>query len=232
MKILAFGIHPDDVELGCGGSVILGVRLGHQVVVADLSEGTSSSNGTPQERAAEAAEAARIMGVAKRINLRLPDTQIRSESDEHLDAVVRCLRSEKPDLVFVPNPDDPHPDHESGGRLIERALYFAGVQGYRSGEEAWRVTHALVYAGRTDFEPQVVFDVSSTHETKITAVLAHRSQFLPESGTVATPLNSPDFIAVIESRGRVWGHRIGVRFGEPFKSRRPVALEDFRVFGT
>jgi bacillithiol biosynthesis deacetylase BshB1 len=230
MKILAFGIHPDDVELGCGGSVILGVRLGHEVVVADLSEGASSSNGTPEERAAEAAEAARIMGVAKRINLRLPDARIQSESDEQLAAVLGCIRSEKPDLVFVPNSDDPHPDHESGGRLIERALYLAGVPGYRRGEEAWRVAHSLVYAGREEFEPQVIFDVSSTHETKILSILAHRSQFVSESGRKATPLNSPDFISMIESRGRVWGHRVGVRFGEPFKSRRPLALEDFRLF--
>jgi bacillithiol biosynthesis deacetylase BshB1 len=231
MKILAFGVHPDDVELGCGGTVILAVRRGHEVVVADLSEGRSSSNGTPEERAAEAAEAARIMGIAKRVNLGLPDTRIRSESEDQLEAVIECVRSEKPALVFVPNAGDPHPDHASGGRLVERALYFAGVHGFRRGSGPWRVPHALVYAGRTEFEAGIVFDVSSTHETKIKAVLAHGSQFAAREGRVPTPLNSPDFIPFIESRARVWGHRIGARFGEPFTSRQALVLDDFRVFG-
>jgi bacillithiol biosynthesis deacetylase BshB1 len=231
MKVLAFGIHPDDVELGCGGTVILAVRQGHEVSVVDLSRGTASSNGTPEERAAESAEAARIMGARKRLNLDLPDTQIQSESDDQAAVVVACLRNERPDLVLVPSGDDPHPDHAAGGRLIERALYFSGVHGYRRTQPAWSVSHVLVYPGRSDFEPPVVVDVTPVHDIKIKAILAHRSQFLYGEGRASTPLNSHEFIGFVEARSRAHGRRIGVRFGEPFRSAGPIALADLRVFG-
>jgi bacillithiol biosynthesis deacetylase BshB1 len=231
MKVLAFGIHPDDVELGCGGTVILAVRQGHDVSIVDCSKGTSSSNGTPEERAAEAAEAARIMGVRKRFNLDLPDTRIQGESDDQAAVVVGCLRDERPDLVLIPSGDDPHPDHAAGGRLMDRALYFSGVHGYRRARPAWRVPHVLVYPGRTDFEPHIVVDVTSVHDLKIKAILAHRSQFLSGERRESTPLNSPDFIGFVEARSRAHGRRIGVRFGEPFRAAGPIALADLRVFG-
>jgi bacillithiol biosynthesis deacetylase BshB1 len=231
MKILAFGIHPDDVEIGCGGTVILAVRLGHDVSIVDLSEGRSSTNGTPEERAAESSAAARVMGVTRRYSLRLPDTGIQSENDDHLGVVVECLREERPTLVLAPSADDPHPDHASGGRLIERALYFSGVHGYRRALAAWRVAHVLVYPGRRDFEPAIVVDVTSTHDAKLKAVLAHASQFVAGEGRLPTPLNSPDFMDVVVARARTHGRRIGVRFGEAFRTTGPVKLAGFDVFG-
>ena len=231
MRVVAFGIHPDDVELGCGGTVVLAARLGHDVTVVDLSRGTSSSNGTPEERASEAAEAARIMGVKGRVNLDLPDTRIQSESDEQTEVVVACLRNERPDLVLVPSGDDPHPDHAAGGRLMDRALYFSGVHGYGRSQAAWRVPHVLVYPGRNDCEPHVVVDVTAVHELKMKAILAHKSQFISGEHRKATMLNSPDFIALIEARSKAHGRRIGALFGEPFRMSRPIALSDFGVFG-
>ncbi len=230
MRILAFGIHPDDVELGCGGTVILAVQQGHEVSIVDLSEGTSSSNGTPAERSEESAEAARIMGVSDRANLGLPDTRIRSESADQIAAVVASLRKTRPDVVLTPWWEDAHPDHSSGGRLIQRALYLSGVHGYRRGEPAWQTSRVLVYPGRIDFDPHVVVDVSSTHEIKVRAFLAHASQFRAGEGRVPTPLNAPDFIDLVEARSRLHGRRIGVRFGEPFRTLGPIGLADFRVF--
>ncbi len=231
MKILALGIHPDDAELGCGGTVILAARGGHDVSIVDLSRGTSSSNGTPEERAAEAAEAARVLGVRTRLNLDLPDTRIQSENDEQTALVVACLRKERPDVVLVPSSDDPHPDHSAGGRLIDRALYLSGVHGYNRGQPAWRVPHVLVYPGRTDFEPHVVVDVTPVHELKMKAILAHKSQFLSGGDRQSTALNSPDFMGFIEARARAHGRRIGVRFGEAFRTTAPIGLTDLRMFG-
>jgi bacillithiol biosynthesis deacetylase BshB1 len=231
MKILALGIHPDDVEVGCGGTVALAARSGHDVVVADLSPGGSSSNGTLDDRSREAAEAARILGVTARRNLGLPDTRIQSEDDAQAGVVVECLRAERPALVLVPSSDDPHPDHSAGGRLIEKALYLAAIHGYRRGEPAWRAAHVLVYPGRTDFEPDIVFDVTPTHDAKIQSILAHATQFKAGEGRASTPLNSPDFLGVVEARARTHGRRIGVRFGEGFRSPRPIGLADFRLFG-
>lgn len=231
MKILAFGIHPDDVELGCGGAVILAVRQGHDVSVVDLSEGRSSTNGTPEERAAEALAAARLMGVSARRNLCLPDTRIQSESDDHVAIVVECLREERPALVLAPCANDPHPDHASGGRLIERALYFSGVQGYRRHIPSWKVPRALVYPGRVDFEPQIVVDVTPVHEAKIEAILAHASQFVAGKARIPTPLNSPDFMEFVAARAAMHGRSIGVRFGEPYRAIGPVKITGFEVFG-
>ena len=231
MKILAIGIHPDDVEVGCGGTVALAAAGGHEVTVVDLSPGGSSSNGTLEDRAREAAEAARIMGVARRYHLGLPDTRIQSENDDQAVVIVSCIRKEQPSLVLMPSSDDPHPDHAAGGRLVERAIYLAGIHGYGRGEKAWRAAHVLVYPGRTDFEPDIVFDVSSTHDVKVRSILAHATQFTPGEGRAPTPLNSPEFLGVVEARARIHGRRIGVRFGEGFRSPRPIGLSDFRLFG-
>ncbi len=231
MKILAIGIHPDDVELGCGGTVILAVDQGHDVVIADLSDGASSSNGNRDERAGEAEAAARFMGVGKRRNLGLPDTGIQSEDDGQAREVVRCIREEKPDIVLAPSADDPHPDHAAGGRLTERALYFAGVRGYDRDTDPWRPEHILVYPGRNDFEPDLVVDVTTTHPRKIEAILLHRSQFVLDDGRAPTPLNSPEFPGFIEARARIHGRRIGVEFGEPFLTSKPLALSDLRLLG-
>lgn len=229
MKILAFGIHPDDVELGCGGAVILAARQGHDVSIADLSGGTSSTNGTPEERAAEAAEAARLMGVTARRNLGLPDTRIQSESDEHVGVVVECIRQERPALVLVPSADDPHPDHASGGRLLERALYYSGVPGYSRDVPSWKVPFVLIYPGRVDFAAEFVLDVTSVHDDKIKAILAHASQFVPGEGRTPTPLNAPDFVDFIVARARLHGRSVGVRFGEAFRSMGPVKLAGFEA---
>jgi bacillithiol biosynthesis deacetylase BshB1 len=231
MKIFAIGIHPDDVELGCGGTVILAAAQHHDVTIVDLSDGTSSSNGTRDERAAEAANAARFMRAGKRRCLELPDTEIRSEDAGQINDVVRCIREVKPDIVFMPSADDPHPDHASGGRLIERALYFAAVGGYDRATEPWRPGHVLVYPGRVDFKPDIVVDVTSTHAKKMEAILLHQSQFVLDEGRTPTPLNSPDFVRFIEARGRVHGRSIGVEFGEPFLTTKPLALSDFSLFG-
>ena len=231
MRIVAFGIHPDDVELGCGGTVVLAAGQGHQVTVVDLSEGRASSNGTPEERAAEARAAAVVMGVGERINLGLPDTRIASEDAGQTAAVVACLRGIRPHLVLTSSSDDPHPDHASGGRLIERALYLSGIHGYEPARDAWSVARVLVYAGRQEFEPHIVVDVTATQATKIRAIQAHASQFICGEGRKPTPLNAAGFIDVIEARSRIAGRMINVLFGEGFRTTKPIAVNDVGVLG-
>jgi bacillithiol biosynthesis deacetylase BshB1 len=230
MRILAFGIHPDDIELGCGGTVCLAAQAGNDVILADLSDGASASNGTPKIRAVEAAAAARILGVKDRVNLGLPDTEIRSEDPDQIRVVVRCIREARPDLIMYSSADDPHPDHAAGGVLIERAVYFAGVKGYLKKVPACRVGKLLAYPGRRELEPDVVFDITSVYETKVRAIEAHETQFIADEGRNPTPLNSPEFLPFIEARCRMYGRAIGVRYGEPFELQGPLALADFGVF--
>ncbi len=229
MKTVFFGIHPDDIELGCGGTVALAARERHEVVLVDLSDGGSSSNGTVAERAEEAHKAAEILGAAERLNLGFPDARIMSEDDKQTADLVACIRGLKPDIAFIPEKDDPHPDHNAGGKLIERALYLAGVQGYLKNVEAWKVPAIFVYMCRLEFTPHFIVDVSSTHELKMEAVLAHRSQFVLEGDRSPTRLNQSGFLGMLSARARVYGGKIGVEFGEPFKLFHPLAVREIAV---
>jgi bacillithiol biosynthesis deacetylase BshB1 len=231
MNILAFGIHPDDIELGSGATVILAVKQGHAVVLADLTDGSASSNGTPQIRAAEAAAAATIMGVRARVRVGLADGAVASEDPEQLKRVVACIRDARPDLVLTPSSNDPHPDHASGGVLIERALYLAAVHGYEKGAPAWRVPQALIYPGRNEITPHIIVDVTSTFPAKLEAIRAHASQFEAGKGRKPTPLNAADFMESVEARSRFYGRKIGVPHGEPFQTLYPVRVESFDIFG-
>jgi bacillithiol biosynthesis deacetylase BshB1 len=229
MKIVFFGIHPDDVELGCGGTAALASLQGHEVNLVDLSPGSSASNGTEQERAQEAQKAAEILGAGRRINLELPDTKIHSEDAEQTRKVVECIRKLRPELVFIPNKQDPHPDHASGGELIERSLYLSGIHGYEAQLPAWSSKNAFVYAGRLDFVPTFIVDVTKTHSAKMKAVRAHKSQFILEKGRKKTVLNSPEFLLFLEARSRVYGHKIDASYGEPFRALYPLALYDLSI---
>lgn len=228
MKILVFGIHPDDIELGCGGTVALCAARGHDVVLVDLTRGESSSNGTPEGRALEADEAARLLGGGLRENLELPDTGLVAGDPGQQRAVAGAVRRHRPGLVILPSKDDPHPDHSAGGETIERAIYLAGIHGYPTvGQETgWRVGNALIYPGRRELDPDVIMDVSGTFKTKLDAIRAHNSQFGEFDGARETPLNRPGFLTAVEARATAAGYRIGVRYGEGFRLLNPVAVVD------
>jgi bacillithiol biosynthesis deacetylase BshB1 len=230
MRILFTGIHPDDIELGCGGTVALCVDQGHDVTLADLTRGESSSNGTPEEREAEAIAATEILGCRQRHNLGLPDTGIHSEDDDQLRAVSNLIREVRPDVLVFPNGDDPHPDHACGAALIRRAAYLAGIHGYEGTASAWKVRTLLECSGRKEVPHHIIVDTSSSFARKRDAILAHRTQFDRGSNSAATPLNDPDFLSAIEARDRACGQRIGARYGEAFRTLAPVALRALDIF--
>jgi len=231
MRILFIGIHPDDIELGCGGTVALSVDQGHEVTLADLTRGESSSNGTPEERAAEAMAAASLLGCEKRHNLGLPDTGILSEDGDQQRAVANLIREVRPDVLVFPNGDDPHPDHSSGADLIRRSTYLAGIHGYEGSAGAWKVGTLLECSGRNEVPHDIIVDTSTSFARKRDAILAHRTQFGRQSGAAETPLNDPDFLSAVEARDRSCGQRIGVRYGEAFHTLAPVALRTLDIFG-
>lgn len=231
---MAIGIHPDDVEIGCGGTVALSVAHGHDVVIVDLTRGESSTNGTVEDRAREAAAAAKILGVAERVNAGLPDTGVRSDDTEQIRALVRILRAHRPDVALLPHADDPHPDHAAGALLARHAIFLANVNGYgtegaNGPQERWRVSRSLVYAGRRDVRADVVVDVTAVYETKVAAIRAHATQVGAAAGSLPTPLTDPRFLGVVDARDRLAGRRIGVTHGEAFEMLAPLALGDLTV---
>jgi N-acetylglucosamine malate deacetylase 1 len=220
-----FGAHPDDVELTSGGLAALLAARGARVVIVDFTRGEMASRGTLEERSCEAAEAARVLGVAGRENLGLPDTGLARFDAGQQRAVVECLRRLRPSLVVAPGTDDPHPDHIEASHLVTRACYLAGLARYPAAGERHRPARLMHALYRSAMPPHVVVDVTAAWSRRMEAVRAHRSQLEPGRGP-ETYLTSPGFLDEVEARARSWGALAGVRYGEGYRMRGPVLVED------
>ena len=220
-----FGAHPDDVELTSGGLAALLAGRGRRVVIVDLTRGEAASRGSPAERAVEAAEAARILGVAERENLGLPDLGLDRHRREQLESVVACLRRHRPALVVAPDRHDEHPDHVEGSHLVAAACYLSGLVRHPAPGERHRPARLLFALYRGLERPHAVVDVSGAWERRMQALRAHASQLDPARGA-ATYLTHPDFLSAVEARGRDLGAAIGARYGEGYRARGAVAIGD------
>ncbi len=224
IDLLAVGAHPDDVELSCGGWLALAAQRGQAVVLLDLTRGELATNGTVELRAAEAAEAARILGVSERRNLALPDGTIRETDDAQVDALVAQLRDLRPALLLAPHTEARHPDHSEAGALCRRAAFLAGLRQHRPDLGApHRPRRILHYPQRHEVRPDLVVDISSVADVKARAVAAHVSQFGEGEPTL---INRPIGLSAIDARDRYWGASIGVAHGEPYLLGAPVPVKD------
>ena len=223
---LFVGAHPDDVELTSGGLAALLASHGHAVAVVDLTRGERASRGTVEDRAAEAAAAARELGVTRE-NLGLPDTALSRHDAAQLRAMVECVRRLRPRLLVAPHRDDAHPDHIEASHLVARAAYLAGLARYAAAGERHRPDTVLFALYRSDVPATLVVDVSTVWERRMAALRAHASQLDPARGP-ETYLTRPGFLAEVEARARVWGAQIGVTHGEGYRTRGPLALRDAR----
>lgn len=222
--VLAVGAHPDDVEIGCGGTIARLAAAGRTVGVVDLTAGELGTRGTALARAAEAEAAAAALGVEWRTCLELPDGGLDAGNEAQRQAVVSALRSAAPKAVLVHHPDDPHPDHGAAAALVRAACFLAGVERWnpRLGE-ASRPTLVLGYPGpRQLLAPAIVVDVTAWYEAKRRALQAHRSQFDPDRGA-PTHIASGHFLAAIEGRDRAAGNTAGYELGEGFVPAGPLA---------
>jgi len=226
VDLLVFGPHPDDIEIGIGGTVAKHVRLGHRVGLCDLTAGEMGSNGTVAERLAEAEAARAVLGASWRTNLRLPDRAIGS-SPEHLRAVAGLVRCTKPKAVAVPYWSDRHPDHVTASELLTEAIFSAGLRRFEAGGEAWKPGAVFYYFINDHVAPSFVVDVSDDYETKRRALACHATQFAPAAtDAVATRLTSRRFQQLIESRDAQFGAQAQVAFAEGFVTRQTLVRED------
>lgn len=225
---LFFGAHPDDVELTSGGLAAMLAAHGHRVIVVDLTRGEMASRGTVDERNAEAAEAARVLGVASRENLGLADLGIDRSSRPQLDAVVDCLRRHRPSLVVAPDVADDHPDHIEAHHLIRRACYVAGLARFAAGSGRHRPRQLLFALYRSGRRADLIVDVSAAWESRMLALRAHRSQLAGTPG-VETYLTRPGFLEEVEARARAFGAAIGAAYGEGYRTAGPLAVHDARA---
>lgn len=229
VDILAFSPHPDDVELGCGGSLILAADSGLRVTVADLTRGEMSSRGTPARRAKEAETAAGRLGLFARLSLGLPDTRIGTDP-AHRQAIIRLIQQTKPRLVLAPHWQDRHPDHRAAGTLIREACFYAGVAKMGDGSPH-RPQQLIYYMIHSPFEPSFIVDVSTVWERRMAAVNAYQSQFQPDPAEPETALSRPDFLRAVKARAIWFGAMIGAAYGEPFFTLGPLPLKGFPGVG-
>jgi N-acetylglucosamine malate deacetylase 1 len=226
VEILAVGAHPDDVELGCGGTLARLSRRGHSVGILDLTRGEAGTRGTPETRAAEAVEAARILGALFRDGLDLGDGNLRTDRAAELE-VIEVLRRRRPRLVFAPLPADRHPDHARAGRLVTDAAFYSGLRSLATGRAPHRPQQVVYYPSTFLAEPTFLVDVTEALETKLEAVRAFRSQFFdPSSTEPATFISSPEFLEGVTARARAFGRLAGAGAAEGFVSPRPPLLAD------
>lgn len=225
--VVAVGAHPDDVEIGCGGTLARLAARGLRVGIADLSAGELATRGDVATRSAEAEAAGRIVGATWRSCLALPDGGVRGDDAAQLAPVVGVLRAAAPRALLLPHPGDPHPDHGEAARLVLRAVVCSNLARYRPElGPAHRVRLLLAYQGpRQLLEPSVVVDITAYIGTKRRALAAHASQF--DSGTGApTHLASGYFLAAVEGRDRAAGNLAGCEFGEGFATLGPLPAEE------
>ena len=222
IDLLVFGPHPDDIEIGLGGTIARHVAEGHVVGLCDLTEGEMGTNGTVAERRDEAAAAARVLGAAWRENLRWPDGDI-AATPAAIRSAVDLIRRHRPRTIAIPYWDDRHPDHVAASHVLKQAAFKSRLRGYATDADPWSPEWICYYFINDSVTPSFVVDVSAHYERKREALACHRTQFQPEgAGAVATRLSAPTFRQLIESRDAQFGALAGVAWAEGVVVREPV----------
>ena len=231
LNILAFGAHPDDVELGCGATIAKEISLGKKVGIVDLTRGELGTRGSADIRDVEAAKSAEILGVSVRENLGFADGFFINDK-EHQLAIIKMIRKYKPDVVLCNAIDDRHIDHPKGSKVVSDACFLSGLMKIETeldGEqqEKWRPKQVYHYIQWKNIEPDFVVDVTGFMEKKEASVLAYSSQFFdPTSNEPETPITSKNFTESINYRAKDLGRLIGVDYAEGFTSERYIAIEN------
>ena len=228
VDILAIFAHPDDVELGVGGTLLKMKHLGYKTGALDVTQGEMGTRGTVEGRAAEAVEAASILKLDVRENLNLPDGHVFAD-DESRAKLVRVLRRLKPKLLLTHQENDPHPDHNHIVQLVRESARLASMFRYdeESGSEKIDVPIVAHNIFSRLVAPSFIVDISDFLDEKMAAIRAHSSQFYdPNSKEPETRLSDKNFLFQLETRSRFFGSYIGVDAGEPFYVREALNVDD------
>ena len=226
VDVLAFGPHPDDVEITMGGTVLKLASMGYRIGIVDLTAGEMGTRGSREERAQEAREAAKWMKAEVRRNLNLGDGRLTVNTTSK-KAVVEVIREFKPRLVFTNYWDNAHPDHSASGVLVGEAAYLAGLTRFEAEGEPFRPNRVIYYLLPHRVPPSFVVDISEFYEEKMRAVKTYRSQLHDSnSEEPATTISQPGFLKRIESKLRYYGLLIDADYGEPFFVREALKVDD------
>jgi bacillithiol biosynthesis deacetylase BshB1 len=229
LDILAFGAHPDDVELGCAGTLLGAIAEGKKVGVIDLTKGELGTRGSISQRLSEAQLASEVMGLTIRENLEMADGFF-INNKEHQLVIIETIRRFQPSIIFCNAPEDRHPDHGRAASLVAEAAFLAGlkkIQTIHNGvaQEAWRPTQVFHYIQSRNLTPNFVVDISKHIEKKMEAILAHSSQFYdPKSNEPDTFISSAAFLEFVKGRAKELGQQIGVQYAEGFITQKTLGI--------
>ena len=232
LDVLAIGVHPDDVELGCSGTLIKEVKRGKKAGVIDLTQGELGTRGTIETRFQEAEEAARIMGISVRENLKMRDGFFQNDETHQLQ-LIQAIRKYQPEIIIGNILEDRHPDHGRAGQLIYDACFLSGLKQVKTKDEQgreqekWRPKQLLHYLQDRFYEPDVIVDITEVWDQRLQSIKAYKTQFHnPGSNEDETYISSPEFLESIIARARLLGKRIGVRFAEGFISKKNIGISN------
>lgn len=238
LDILAIGVHPDDVELGCSGTLINEIKKRKKVGVLDLTQGELGSRGTIETRYEEAAKAAKIMGVHVRENLKMRDGFFKND-EEHQQKLIVALRKYQPEIVITNSLKDRHPDHGRAGKLTTDSCFLSGLIKVKTkdekgnNQEPWRPKYVFHYIQDRYHEPDFIIDITGVFEQRMEAIKSYTTQFYNpdnEDDGPQTYISTSAFLESVIARARVIGKKIGVEFGEGFNSEKSLGIKDLDSF--
>jgi len=231
LDILVFGAHPDDAELGAGGTIAKAIASGKKVGIVDLTRGELGTRGSAEIRDKEAAKAGRILGIAVRVNLGFADGFF-VNNKEHQLQIIEQIRTYKPEIVLCNAIDDRHIDHGKGSKLVSDACFLSGLvkietQIESKKQEPWRPKNVYHYIQWKSLTPDFVVDITGFVDVKMEAIKAYASQFYdPKSNEPETPITSKNFFDSVDYRARDLGRLIGVNHAEGFTVERVIGVDN------
>lgn len=230
LDILAMGPHPDDVELGCGGTLAKAISQGKKVGIVDLTQGELGTRGTAEIRLKEAQNAADILGVSVRENLKMRDGFFLND-ENHQMQVIETIRKYRPDILICGATSDRHPDHARATELIKQSAFLSGLKSIKTNHQAWRPKRVFSYIQWIPLKPDFVVNISGFLDVKIKSCLAYESQFYnPESDEPATAISSKNFKDSITYRAKDWGRLVWKDTAEGFIAESILGVEGLDVF--
>ena len=236
LDILAVAAHPDDVELGCSGTLLMEIKNGKKVGIVDLTQGELGTRGTIETRRAEAEKSAKVMGVSARENLKMADGFFQNDRTHQLQ-LVRAIRKYQPEIILGNALEDRHPDHGRAARLIADSAFLSGLQKIETKDEqgtmqaAWRPKYVFHFIQDRYLVPSFVIDITDVFEDKMASIACFASQFYvngaEDDDEPQSYISTPDFLDSVIARARMMGKRIGVKYGEGFNTEKSIGFQNF-----
>lgn len=237
LDLLAFGVHPDDIELSCAGTLLVEKGKGKRVGIIDLTRGELGTRGTAKTREEEASESAKILGLEIRDNLDMADAFFKND-EENQRKIITVLRKYQPEIVLCNAPDDRHPDHGRSSQLVADAAFLSGlrkIETFDQGvvQEIWKPKYVFNYIQDQYLNPSFVIDISGVIEKKIEAIKAFKTQFFTKKENDNEPqtyISTPEFLESVINRSKMFGKMIGVKHAEGFISKKMIGMRSLDSF--